>query len=226
MTKQRQYAILWSVNCSLMFCQPNNRQGREILCRVCWIIAMKILVIDDNGTNCDLAEIQLADHEITIVSNYEEAQDIRTGLTQDGGTVLTEKGEFDVVLVDLLMPPKRGWSEFKELMPIGVFLALLAAKNGAKFVAVFSDANHHCHPASQCFDSFNSHESSPDPFTVEKSKVFFCNNRNWVHYYYLNDLTKIVEYEDREKMTEEEREATIARGKDWKELLNYILNYK
>ena len=136
---------------------------------------MKILVIDDNQVNLDAAEAQLAGHDVTFVSSYDEGREL-----------VKKKHEFEVVLVDLLMPASReaqgaGMRYVGQEMPIGIFLALLAAKNGAKYVAVFTDSDHHSHPASACFDAFNRGECDPTPFTVEGAKMLLSNTRNWVN---------------------------------------------
>lgn len=131
---------------------------------------MKILVVDDSKHHQRAAHSFLKDHETKVVGNYDEGQK------------LVRKGhEFEAVLVDLLMPAshqKLGGSGEKfggQEMPVGIFLALLAAKNGAKYVAVFTDSSHHDHPASACFDAFNPSEDRPDAFTVEGARMLLCN---------------------------------------------------
>lgn len=65
---------------------------------------------------------------------------------------------WDAVLVDLLMPAGKdaqgpnGKPFVGQLMPVGFALALLAAKNGAKYIAVVTVENHHNHPASAMLD--------------------------------------------------------------------------
>lgn len=147
---------------------------------------MKILVIDDSSIHQDAARKQLADeHDLTVVGNYDDAQFLLGGGDRYGGKKTGSHG-FEVVLCDLLMPAsgqmqgKDGARLVGQVMPVGIFLALLAAKNGAKHVAVFTDSNHHQHPASACFDSFNPEESKPAVFTVGTAKMILCNAGNWV----------------------------------------------
>src|SRR3989344_1047378 len=138
---------------------------------------MRILVIDDSPVHQQPARQTLGGHDLTIVGSYDEGQK------------LVGKGHgFEAVLVDLLMPASRqklgnaaqkrfmGQGFVCQEMPIGIFLALLAAKNGAKYVAVFTDSSHHDHPASACFDAFNKEgESRPAAFAVEGARMLLCN---------------------------------------------------
>jgi hypothetical protein len=148
--------------------------------------------------------------------------------------------DFDAVLVDLLVPASGkeqggpGTRFIGQEMPVGIFIALLAAKNGAKYVAVFTDSSHHHHPASACFDAFNKGEMSPTPFTVNGAKVILSNTRNWVNHFDPNDLTKEVDlyevipssgsYNDRER--EGLASGKIVIAKNWAKLLYYLLNDK
>lgn len=127
--------------------------------------------------------------------------------------------EFDAVLVDLLMPAEGSehMPHAGEEMPIGIFLALLAAKADAKYVAVFTDQNHHNHPASACLDAFNFDESSPTPFVVEGAKVLLCNNRNWVGHFRPENLSEEMSYQ------EYERNPSV-KAKNWKKVLDYLIS--
>jgi len=133
---------------------------------------------------------------------------------------------FDVVLSDLLVPASRqqqggpGLMLVGEEMPIGIFIGLLAAVGArAKYVAIFTDSNHHLHPASACFDAFNYHEGeiAPTAFTIEGSKVLLSNTRNWVNQFDPNDLGKELEYEEYSKRSD------TVRAKNWRKLLDYLL---
>jgi hypothetical protein len=107
-------------------------------------------------------------------------------------------------------------------MPVGIFLALLAAKNGAKFVAVFTDSDHHSHPASACFDDFNEHETEPTSFMVEGAKFLLCNNRNWVRPFHTEDLSQAMDYEEFYKDEDAAKKVTI-RAKDWRSLFDCLV---
>lgn len=178
---------------------------------------MKILVFDDSMIHRDAAKAQLTAHDVTIVGTYDEAQE-----------ALSEAGKFDVVLTDLLVPASgqqqgfAGAAFVRKEMPVGIFIGLLAAVNaGAKYVAIFTDSDHHSHPASACFDIFNhgrdGEESAPVAFTVEDSKVLLCNNRMWVMDCDPNDLTRDLEYEERKGRTD------VVRAKNWTALLEYLV---
>lgn len=178
---------------------------------------MKILVIDDSQIHQAAARAQLSDHEVIVVGSYDEGQKL-----------LLEKNEFEAVLVDLLMPASRqqqgpeGTPFVGQEMPIGIFLALLAAKNGAKYVAVFTDSNHHSHPASACFDAFNDGYEAV-PFAVEGAKFILCNDTNWVNLFEPGNLVErvnpeVIGYKEFEK----KRESCI-RAKNWRKLLDFLL---
>ncbi len=153
---------------------------------------MKILVIDDSPVHQEAARRQLGtDHDLTVVGYYSKGQELLCGWYEPGRTwdtgINRPPQKFDIVLCDLLMPASgcRLGSEGRKYdgqeMPVGIFLALLAAKNGcAKSVALFTDSSHHDHPASACLDDFNESESKPTAFTVGGVRVLLTNNRSWV----------------------------------------------
>ncbi len=217
---------------------------------------MRILVFDDNETNCAAAQAQLGGHDLTIVGTYDEAQKLLTPkldckkaaaiLSDQFGDfnpyrskddakkaeyfaaekLANEKAttypDFDVVLSDLLVPASQqaqGSMEFvgKE-MPIGIFIGLLAAVKGrAKYVAIFTDSDHHSHPASACFDAFNEGETEPTPFMVEGSKLLLSNTRNWVNQFDPKDLGRKLEHEEYSKRSD------TVRAKNWRALLAYLI---
>jgi CheY-like chemotaxis protein len=172
---------------------------------------MKILVLDDNAIHREAAIAQLAEHDLTVVSTYDEAQEL----------ILSEH-EFDVLLADLLMPPslqaqgeRHRW---RDEMPVGIFIALLASIRGFKYVAVFSDSNHHQHPASACFDAFNEGEGWPTPFMVNGAKVVLSNTRNWINHFQPDNLANEM---DRKEWCKEENLSVQA--KNWAKLLKHLL---
>lgn len=203
---------------------------------------MKILVFDDNKINRDAAQAQLKDHDLTVVGTYDEAQELLIGKVdswkfeeflgkglsaKEAKEKATRRTHFDVVLSDLLVPASaqkqgpKGGKYVGEEMPVGIFIGLLAAiRAGAKYVAVFTDSDHHSHPASACFDAFNySGESSPVAFTVEGSKVLLSNTRNWVRQFSARNLSKALGDEEKGK-----RSNTV-HAKNWRALLEYLLKF-
>lgn len=131
---------------------------------------------------------------------------------------------FDVVLTDLLVPASKqaqgpdGYQFIGQEMPVGVFIALLAAAKGkVKHVAVFTDSDHHSHPASACFDRFNEGEGNPTPFMVNGCKFLLSNSRGWVNHFDPNDLAKELKYEEYKGRSD------TVRAKNWKALLDYLL---
>lgn len=134
--------------------------------------------------------------------------------------------DFDVVLTDLLVPASgqaqgsEGTMLVGKEMPVGIFIGLLAAVRArAKYVAIFTDSDHHSHPASACLDAFNydGGENEPTTFTVEGSKVLLSNTRNWVNRFDPNDLAKELEYEEYSKRSD------TVRAKNWAALLAYLV---
>ena len=177
---------------------------------------MRILVIDDNETCRAAAIAQLSDHETTITGSYDEGQ-----------RLVRDKHEFEVVLVDLLMPASwqtlgsRGAGLGGVEMPVGIFLALLAAKNGAKYVAVFTDSDHHSHPASACFDAFNRNETWAISFSVEGARVILSNNRNWINHFQPENLANEMEFDEWYS-----GDKLAVKTKNWLKVLEYLLSGK
>jgi CheY-like chemotaxis protein len=188
---------------------------------------LKVLVFDDNEINRAVAEAQLGkEYDLTVVGTYDEAQD------------LLSKETFDVVLTDLLVPPSMQMLGTDELerefsgqeMPVGIFIGLWATvQSRAKYVAVFTDSDHHSHPASACFDAFNRvnrenwregvRESTPRPFLVEESKVILSNARSWVEKFLPEDLSSPLDMED-ERWYDE----NVIRAKNWRAVLEYLVH--
>jgi len=145
---------------------------------------MKILVIDDNQNHLDAALQTLSGHEVTTCKSYDEALELLEEKFRD------EKGEihdypkkgsqkmpyWDAVFCDLLMPAgqdrqgSKGDQYVGQEMPVGWSLALVAAKRGAKYVAVVSDLSHHDHPASAMLDRI-----SHGVIQIEGAKALFTN---------------------------------------------------
>ena len=190
--------------------------------------SLKVLVIDDSLLHRLSAGVFLKDNNITVVDSYFE-----------GAKILLRECDFDVVLVDLLMPASSyaqgpdGQKYIGQEMPVGIFLALMAAKAGAKYVAVFTDSDHHAHPASACFDHFNKNEDNPTPLLVNGAKLWLTNNRSWMEKFgggwddpkWLLELSE----EDRSKALAMYDEAAgkscwkWSGAKNWQKLLNYML---
>lgn len=88
---------------------------------------------------------------------------------------------WDVVLSDLLMPASRetmgdkGMKFVGQEMPLGFAIVLLAALNGAKYVAVATATNHHHHPAVAALDRFRPDYGRPAKpnFVINGAKAMF-----------------------------------------------------
>ena len=172
---------------------------------------MKILVIDDNPLHREAAKAQLTEHDLIVVEGYDEGLKLILNETRDGIQRERNPHEFEVVLVDLLMPAsseqqgQRGEKFVGQEMPVGIFLALLAANNGAKYVGLITDTDHHSHPASACIDHFRR------SINIGSTKTFFTNSC----------CTKRV---DPNNLAEEtDSRENYVRVKNWAKLLNDLL---
>ncbi|MDH5442340.1 MAG: hypothetical protein OEX08_01930 [Candidatus Nomurabacteria bacterium] len=169
---------------------------------------MKILVIDDNPQNIQAAEEQLgADHELTLCSSYDEAQEYLTQVEGDvqyhakrGDSYFAhfwEKGDpwFDVVLTDLFMPPSSSGQGSTEAgqVPYGFVFALAALRRGTKNVAIVTDGNHHDSPLLWAMDliGFSDSESS---IAFNSSTFITCSSMIWDgNQYTVKDWKKALE---------------------------------
>lgn len=180
---------------------------------------MKILVIEDDPTHQEAAKAQLKDHDVTVVGSYDEGQAL-LGAEDPYGCKMSGKHNFDAVLVDLIMPSSTqmlGRGASSSLMPVGIFLALLAARNGAKYVAVFTDSNHHDNAASACFDAFHARGAhQPKLLQVEGAKVLFCNSPNAINSFSRDDLSKKLTWSEAQKQP-----SVLA--KNWLVVLDFLL---
>lgn len=112
---------------------------------------MKILLVDDSVRHRRAGKKQLEalGHEVVAVSDYGEARK------------LAKEGEFDVALLDLLMPAEATMlgsdartEHVGREIAIGFPLLLSLAELVGK-IAVATDTNHHGHPMSAAVDWFS-----------------------------------------------------------------------
>ncbi len=184
---------------------------------------MKVLVIDDTKRHLDAALQTLVGHDVTVCSSHEEADrllELQYDKKKESTLFDQYKAEgidfyvsiaraklesrlpyWDAVLCDLLMPAgkmsqnSKGMEFVGQEMSIGWSLAILAAMNGAKFVAVLTDTNHHDHPASALLDKLSGRR-----FNIAGAKALMSN---WGGY--------VVRIEGIEQ-----------RSKDWGSLLKHL----
>jgi len=157
---------------------------------------MRIIVIDNTQKHLTAALQTLAGHDITICDTHDKALELLRS-QKDNAIFKKLYAEYqaasianayekacqesalpywDAVLCDLLMPAGRnaqgeGMRLVGQEMAVGWSLALMAARNGAKFVAVVSDMNHHAHPASAMLDAINHHI-----FDIDGTKMLMTND--------------------------------------------------
>lgn len=160
---------------------------------------MKILVIDDSQRHLAAAKQLFTTDELTVCDNHDEGLDLLSpmydkerkealqaeykasgmdwGAARDKACAETLLPYWDVVLCDLLMPAGRktqgdeGLRFAGQEMPVGWSLALVAAKYGARYVAVVTDMNHHHHPASAMLDPL-----ANTVFSVGESRMLLTND--------------------------------------------------
>ena len=151
---------------------------------------MKILVIDDKQRNRDSAIKTLNGHEVTVVSSCDEARELINGKvpwkkvyaalgrsTNVGGINMDSEYmakenelrpvfDFEVVLLDLMMPARGGMSctvpyPGDEEVPFGFPLMIEIAwrkSNVVKHIAIVSDVNHHKHVMSASLDALGGYD--------------------------------------------------------------------
>jgi CheY-like chemotaxis protein len=190
---------------------------------------MRILVIDDTRKHLDAAVKTLEEHVVTLCEDYEDAVE------------LIKQGQWDAVLCDLLMPAgSRGDRKgvfLGQEVAVGWPLALLAAKQGVKHVAMITDACHHDHPASAMVDWLNDSCSEPEIFTVNNTKMLFTNWPNFIQVeldeeeetecFSCFDGTKIGDKSTKcEKCNGTKRAMYAKKGKNWGEVLSLLLKAK
>lgn len=126
---------------------------------------MKILLVEDTQRHIDAAKSQLSEHELTIVTGFDQAREelgLRCMDTPRHDNYGLEVLPFDVLLTDVMLP--KGGSECmgpegQELaeqqgpMPYGPIIALHAIQRGIKRVGILTDGNHHSDPFIFAFDN-------------------------------------------------------------------------
>lgn len=115
---------------------------------------MKILIVEDKECNIQAARIQLAEHDVTIVTGFDQAYQA-LGFGCFGYKPLVNP--FEVVLTDNFLPKggdmlmgPEGSQKAREqgAMPYGAVIALYAIQTGVKYVGIHSAGNHHDDPFS------------------------------------------------------------------------------
>jgi CheY-like chemotaxis protein len=186
---------------------------------------MKIIVIEDSAVHQKSAQLTLTGHELTICKTHDEALKLLSSYSWPN---------WDVVLCDLMMPAgsnaqgQKGNRFVGEEMAVGWSLALSAAKNGAKFVAVVTDMNHHNHPASAMLDELNHHT-----FKIDNAKMLMTNRVRFVDvegYEAPCDIcegTGKISWSGKDCHNEKcHNGMTIGKGKDWGDILNKLVENK
>ncbi len=87
---------------------------------------------------------------------------------------------FDVVLTDMMLPMSQEYPTSRlykagQLEPLGLILALMAAKRGAKFVALATDINHHDSAMSGGLDELNPLRATTEIYSIDSARVIFTH---------------------------------------------------
>lgn len=180
---------------------------------------LNILVVDDNKIHLEAAVAQLKDgNNIKVVSDFDEGMRLLEG-DYDENFKRVPHG-FEMVLVDLLIPAgqhcmgPKGEKYVGQEMPIGIFLALVAAKNGAKYVGILSDMDHHDHPASACLDGLK------EIMAIGRAKFVASNCGS--SFFRRDDFTNPVGYWDAHHDSKTLKDGFVE-AKDWLNLARVLL---
>jgi len=147
---------------------------------------LDILVVEDELRHQDAAKALLQGHNLTLVDGFDYALDVLKGVENYHGTV--ERKHFDVVLSDLMFPQGRGdmqGPESKTLahdpLPFGFPLAIIAARQGVKHIAVVTDMDHHAHPIAYTLDHLKNkakYSDIPARIPIAGANVIFFDTRD------------------------------------------------
>ncbi|MBI2146685.1 response regulator [Candidatus Woesearchaeota archaeon] len=133
---------------------------------------LDILVIEDTLKHRESAQVQLKEHKLVVLTNYEEGQ-----------KALESGYHYNVLLTDLMMPKggrstmgPEGMKYIFDLLPFGFPLAFLAAKIKIPYIGIVTDINHHDHPISAAIDPISGgywRDSSSEQYlyTINDSKL-------------------------------------------------------
>ncbi len=192
----------------------------------------KVLVFDDTRSHRETAKLLLEDdYDLTIVGTYDEAKKAlgkivdydkvhdlqkREGMSwREACDACTTYPGFDIVLTDLLVPASdkeqgdKGRIFVGQEMPLGTTIALQALIMGVKNVAVVTDMNHHCHPASAAFDGLDYLNCR-----LEGIKIL-CTNQVRLVYVDVDSGESFV-------CKPEEGNHDLVYGKDWKNIIERL----
>jgi len=147
--------------------------------------SLRILVVEDKEIHRKSAEETLAGHSVTIVKSFDEAMVLMN--QRENSDVFTPSPlkpfAFDVVLTDMMMPVSE-----KEVNPrffnpgeqasYGFVIALKAAAQGAKYVAMVTDTNHHEGAMSAAIDHLSSgyYGTYQTRFVINGASVVFVHS--------------------------------------------------
>jgi CheY-like chemotaxis protein len=141
---------------------------------------LRVLVIEDSLKQIEAAQVQLADHEVTICSSFREAEMVLAGAKNGCWYKGDAEFPFDAILTDLFLPPspvgtvscvqhyekeedviKRDLPEtiarFGEEIPYGLVIVLASMRRNTP-VSIVSDKSHHSHPINWALDLVASRE--------------------------------------------------------------------
>lgn len=208
---------------------------------------MRILVIDDSKLHLKAAVQTLEqNHELTTCSSYDEAiklldrqrdyekrdrlcaeyeaQGLERRAALEKANAESREPYWDVVLCDLLMPAGKtsqgdeGLKYVGQEMPVGWALALKAAQNGAQYVAVVTDTDHHSHPASALLDF----QYTGTILQINEAKALFINSPGFVGIKG-SEYPCAKDFWQRGLGTMSAGVAFREIGKDWENVLNSLL---
>jgi CheY-like chemotaxis protein len=129
---------------------------------------MRILVVEDNERQQQLAKDQLCDLEVVVTSSYSEAFH------------MMDREKFDALLTDMNLPAETGYPLGDRFVgqevQAGWALVLKGISVGILGIGLLTNADHHNDAASSLIDLFESFNWNGQAIRIGNSKVFLDNH--------------------------------------------------
>ena len=184
---------------------------------------LNVLIVEDKPENITAAKHLLAEHNLTVVSGFDDAL---TALKRNGYArhKVEAPEQFDVVLTDCMFPKGgtacmgpagEALAHIQGEMPYGPMVVLHAIEAGVPHIGLITQGNHHEDPFVFALDSLHGFKSAKVSVVVTNA----CSTT--LH----KDTLKEVTWDrpNGEKFYALEKEGKLLEVKNWKLLLDLAL---